>query len=1745
MKKIFQSQKFYIVSSILGIIILLSFIINLKYSHAELPPNVIFAQNADENEVLYLSDINYSKAQVGWGNITFDKTQSNTPLTLILNGYSTIFKKGIWAHATSTIEYDISEYKDFKYFTTYYGLNTTAQNTGNGVKFYIYTSIDGQEWTLQTSENPPAMKGVNNAAHVKIDISNVNYIKLYAYDNGSNASDHAVWADTKLVKEGYNENVMIPVEEFDEFIKSKYTSGPISDDLKLPLLQRDFINSVGQYQLKTFLENDPKNKETLDWFINNEEALRLWTVGGNPNGSFVNALQVLSNLYHAHKDDLQNENVTENGVKYKDLYLKMMLALSLTHSSNIGLWIGGNQFSDAVTRYEIYKEMHLNKQLLSSSMFESYTVEEMRWLMHVNIDDEEIKWLHDYSLKKYPNTNDRFNPYKYITYRTGYSYYRPQYYSAENYSKWDQKYNLSAYNITYQSGKPKLWIVFEEGAVCGGLSKTAANLYGVWGIPASVVGQPAHAAYIYYYNVGGKGAWQLAYNVAATAWANTQGYSRMPNDWGNFSSGVVTNTGTIKSASYFFLSQEAQNEYEKYEKAELIMLLENVYKDNPAKLEQIYRDTLEEEIIHWEAWLGLVNLYIKDETKSEADLIELAEEISEVLTYHPLPMYDLTRRIGTKITSPEYRGRLMLLQNKTLREATKATASNSLQYKEVPVVAQALLGEINSEIASFSFTGTNARKIVLSKQLQSSQVNWSYSLDGGKTWKDCFEHSIELTQEEINSITVDNDIKIHISGLPLTDANIYTINITKRTFPTGVISINDEEDRMIGATNEMEWTLDPKDGWNSFANTNPIFSGNKRVYVRIIAAGTQIASDPVYYTFTENNSDDTKWYIQSKNLSVFEVNATQTGNKDNILDGDINTYWRSKHGIMPAYVTIKLDQPRYISGLDYVPDKNAKYIGFIPYGRARNVKIYVSMDNKNWELAATKTNLGNNDSLKHIDFPEAKKGLYVKFECESVYEGDYLTLAVSVIKLYENVIVNETPRAEVNYNIIRPTNKNVVAELVNFTRPVTVTNNNGKTSYTFTENGEFTFEFVDEDGNRGSTRAYVDWIDKEPPKATVVFSTMEVTNEDVVATLTFDKKVTILSKDVEVVENPVDKSQTITFLKNDSFKLEFMDELGNIGTETIAVNWIDKVAPTAEFEYSTTHLTDKPVTAKLQPSEEVTILNNDGKDIYTFDDNGEFTFEFVDAAGNIGSATANVSWIARMPKYNLKYTPSTLTNQNVDVVLEIEDGYRVISNNGSKNYTFTENGSFDFQYADNNGNVGFITASVDWIDKVAPTAEFEYTPATLTDQPVTAKLQPSEEVTILNNAGKDVYTFNDNGEFTFEFVDKVGNKGSATAKVTWITKLPKHTFKYNPSTLTNKDVEVVLEIEDGYKIISNNGNNTYTFTENGSFDFQYVDTNGNIGYVTAVVDWIDKIAPTAELSYVKENGKVIVQVINPSEEITFQTGNGIYEFTEVAQFDIYFYDKAGNEGKLTAIIDSIPDGNEDNKPNPNPDNPKPPVVDNPTDKPTTPNPPNQSGNNKPNQPNGSNPSTSNQPSIPNKPNVPDTPSTDTPVTPAAGYKKYALNNVKVEVPKNLINDTTMLRVERFLTPEELKDKVGKVSEYFDIYLASNDFEKLNIISEELLKISFKINETKKIRGIYEINDDNTLTAVDFTINGSDIEIKAKDLGKYVISYDVLSNWSPVANSKPETDQKYYTILTIVCSLVIVLGTSIYLLKQKA
>ncbi|WP_158560753.1 DUF7594 domain-containing protein [Paenibacillus contaminans] len=85
------------------------------------------------------------------------------------------------------------------------------------------------------------------------------------------------------------------------------------------------------------------------------------------------------------------------------------------------------------------------------------------------------------------------------------------------------------------------------------------------------------------------------------------------------------------------------------------------------------------------------------------------------------------------------------------------------------------------------------------------------------------------------------------------------------------------------------------------------------------------------------------------------------------------------------------------------------------------------------------------------------------------------------------------------------------------------------------------------------------------------------------------------------------------------------DQAGHVELEKTIAFHIDMTVPTAAVAYSTTAPTNQPVIATITPSEPVTITNNGGANSFTFLANGSFTFEFVDEAGNRGTATAVVN----------------------------------------------------------------------------------------------------------------------------------------------------------------------------------------------------------------------------------------------------------------------------------------------------------------------------------------------------------------------------------------------------------------------------------------------------------------------------------------------------------------------------------------
>ncbi|MGW8185535.1 MAG: Ig-like domain-containing protein [Candidatus Moraniibacteriota bacterium] len=99
--------------------------------------------------------------------------------------------------------------------------------------------------------------------------------------------------------------------------------------------------------------------------------------------------------------------------------------------------------------------------------------------------------------------------------------------------------------------------------------------------------------------------------------------------------------------------------------------------------------------------------------------------------------------------------------------------------------------------------------------------------------------------------------------------------------------------------------------------------------------------------------------------------------------------------------------------------------------------------------------------------------------------------------LWKITIDNTAPTATISYDKDSLTNGNVIATL-NPSEEVTITNNSGNSTYTFTENEKFTFEFKDAAGNTGTALAKVDYIDKTKPVAnlsdmpTLVAGTLDI-----------------------------------------------------------------------------------------------------------------------------------------------------------------------------------------------------------------------------------------------------------------------------------------------------------------------------------------------------------------------------------------------------------------------------------------------------------------------------------------------------------------------------------------------------------------------------------------------------------------------------------------------------------------------------
>lgn len=200
--------------------------------------------------------------------------------------------------------------------------------------------------------------------------------------------------------------------------------------------------------------------------------------------------------------------------------------------------------------------------------------------------------------------------------------------------------------------------------------------------------------------------------------------------------------------------------------------------------------------------------------------------------------------------------------------------------------------------------------------------------------------------------------------------------------------------------------------------------------------------------------------------------------------------------------------------------------------------------------------------------------------------------------------------------------------------------------------------------------------------------------------------------------------------------------------------------PTIEYSVAGNVLTNQNVTATVTFNRNgVTIKNNQGKNTYVFEKNGEFTFEYYDEYGFEGTITAEVKNI----------------DKDAPIITGVENGKKynksvkpVIKDVNLKTVTLTKDGAIvnDYQSGtviDKNGK--YVLTAKDVVENTK-TVSFEiYISDIITSDKVTVKEDQCIIKGISPNTTSEELRNMLNSEMEYKVVDKNGNTVSATTNV--------------------------------------------------------------------------------------------------------------------------------------------------------------------------------------------------------------------------------------------------------------------------------------------------------------------------------------------------------------------------------------------
>ncbi|AJD93419.1 hypothetical protein JMA_41010 (plasmid) [Jeotgalibacillus malaysiensis] len=507
--------------------------------------------------------------------------------------------------------------------------------------------------------------------------------------------------------------------------------------------------------------------------------------------------------------------------------------------------------------------------------------------------------------------------------------------------------------------------------------------------------------------------------------------------------------------------------------------------------------------------------------------------------------------------------------------------------------------------------------------------------------------------------------------------------------------------------------------------------------------------------------------------------------------------------------------------------------------------------------------------------------------------GNRTTKSISIGNIDKTLPTATLTQSPTNF-----TNQNVVLSLSNILdaggsdlKQVVMPDGKIETSFenkmfTVSENGTYSFEIWDNAGNKTVKTINVNNIDKSAPTATLTPSTTNLTNQNVIFTISNvqDNGVSGLKGITLPNGNLVTgTSATYTVTENGVYTFLVEDNAGNRWTETVNVTNIDKELPLGKVKLDTTAWTnqsfglelidvkDDETGVKRVQLPDGTWKNHNASETYRYvvDKNGVYTYRIEDNAGNITVLNQSVTNIDKnLPAGTFVYDTSKpsdglIINLNATddmsgiKEITLPDG-RIVSASKA-DFSVKKGGSYDFIVEDKAGNRKTLTAVVDSprVSVVRDKLELVVTvTSNYTAEPVTKRketLQTWNSKSFRVPVTKDdIFTFqtNDGGVLSDEVTFVVDNF--------FTLSLPQIDVTYDKKW-TNKNVVLNLSVYSigGTPIVSttlpdnttsNLTNFNYTISENGMYTFVAKDALGKLGYQTVVVKNIDKKTPLVELT---------------------------------------------------------------------------------------------------------------------------------------------------------------------------------------------------------------------------------------------------------------------------------------------------------